>query len=77
MMMTKNIYNAIGAEGEEMSNFVRNNDNVKKVKYVKGGDRKFRVSFWWDASKNESVVKVGEKRNTYEEVLVWDSAETD
>ena len=77
MMMTKNIYNAIVAEVEEMSNLVMNNDNVKKVKYVKVGDRKFRVSFWWDASKNESVVKVEEKRNGYEEVLVWDSAETD
>ena len=77
MMMTKNIYNAIVAEVEEMSIFVMNNDNVKKVKYVKVGDRKFRVSFWWDANKNESVVKVEEKRNSYEEVLVWDSAETD
>lgn len=77
MMMTKNIYNAIVAEVEEMSNLVMNNDNVKKVKYVNVGDRKFRVSFWWDASKNESIVKVEEKRNGYEEVLVWDSAETD
>ena len=77
MMMTKNIYNAIVAEVEEMSILVMNNDEAKKVKYVKVGDRKFRVSFWWDASKNESVVKVEEKRNSYEEVLVWDSAETD
>ena len=77
MMMTKNIYNAIVAEVEEMAILVMNNDEAKKVKYVKVGDRKFRVSFWWDASKNESVVKVEEKRNSYEEVLVWDSAETD
>lgn len=77
MMMTKNIYNAIVAEVEEMSNLVMNNDVISKVKYVNVGDRKFRVSFWWDASKNESVVKVEEKRNGYEEVLVWDSAETD
>ena len=77
MMMTKNIYNAIVAEVEEMDILVMSNDNVKKVKYVKVGDRKFRVSFWWDASKNESVVKVEEKRNGYEEVLEWDSAETD
>lgn len=75
--MTKNIYNAIVAEVEEMAILVMNNDNVKKVKYVKVGDRKFRLSFWWDASKNESVVKVEEKRNGYEEALVWDSAETD
>lgn len=77
MMMTKNIYNAIVAEVEEMDILVMNNDVISKVKYVKVGDRKFRVSFWWDASKNESVVKVEEKRNIYEEVLVWDSAETD
>lgn len=77
MMMTKNIYNAIVAEVEEMAILVMSNDEVKKVKYVKVGDRKFRVSFWWDASKNESVVRVEEKRNGYEEVLVWDSAETD
>ena len=77
MMMTKNIYNAIVAEVEEMDILVMSNDVISKVKYVKVGDRKFRVSFWWDASKNESVVKVEEKRNCYEEVLVWDSAETD
>ena len=77
MMMTKNIYNAIVAEVEEMDILVMSNDVISKVKYVKVGDRKFRVSFWWDASKNESVVKVEEKRNGYEEVLVWDSAETD
>ena len=77
MMMTKNIYNAIVAEVEEMDILVMGNDVISKVKYVKVGDRKFRVSFWWDASKNESVVKVEEKRNCYEEVLVWDSAETD
>ena len=77
MMMTKNIYNAIVAEVEEMSILVMNNDNVKKVKYVEVGDRKFRVTLCWNASKNESVVKVEEKRNGYEEVLVWDSAETD
>ena len=77
MMMTKNIYNAIVAEVEEMNILVMSNDVISKVKYVKVGDRKFRVSFWWDASKNESVVKVEEKRNCYEEVLVWDSAETD
>lgn len=77
MMMTKNIYNAIVAEVEEMAILVMNNDEVKKVKYVKVGDRKFRVTFYWNASKNESVVKVEEKRNGYEEVLVWDSAETD
>lgn len=77
MMMTKKIYNAIVAEVEEMSILVMNNDNVKKVKYVEVGDRKFRVTLCWDASKNESVVKVEEKRNGYEEVLVWDSAETD
>ena len=77
MMMTKNIYNAIVAEVEEMDILVMSNDVISKVKYVKVGDRKFRVSFWWDASKNESVVKVEEKRNIYEEVLVWDSAETD
>lgn len=75
--MTKNIYNAIVAEVEEMSILVMNNDEAKKVKYVKVGDRKFRVTFYWNASKNESVVKVEEKRNCYEEVLVWDSAETD
>ena len=77
MMMTKNIYNAIVAEVEEMDILVMNNDVISKVKYVKVGDRKFRVSFWWDARLNESVVKVEEKRNIYEEVLVWDSAETD
>lgn len=77
MMMTKKIYNAIVAEVEEMSILVMNNDNVKKVKYVEVGDRKFRVTLCWDASKNESVVKVEEKRNGYEEVLVWNSAETD
>ena len=77
MMMTKKIYNAIVAEVEEMSILVMNNDEAKKVKYVKVGDRKFRVTFYWNASKNESVVKVEEKRNGYEEVLVWDSAETD
>ena len=77
MMMTKNIYNAIVAEVEEMDILVMSNDVISKVKYVKVGDRKFRVSFCWDASKNESVVKVEEKRNGYEEVLVWDSAETD
>ena len=77
MMMTKNIYNAIVAEVEEMSILVMSNDVISKVKYVKVGDRKFRVSFWWDARLNESVVKVEEKRNIYEEVLVWDSAETD
>ena len=76
-MMTKNIYNAIVAEAEEMANLVMDNDNVKKVKYVEVGDRKFRVTFYWNASKNESVVKVEEKRNGYEEVLVWNSAETD
>lgn len=76
-MMTKKIYNAIVAEVEEMSILVMNNDNVKKVKYVEVGDRKFRVTLCWDASKNESVVKVEEKRNGYEEVLVWNSAETD
>lgn len=76
-MMTKNIYNAIVAEVEEMANLVMNNDEAKKVKYVKVGDRKFRVTFWWDANKNESVVKVEEKKNGYEEVLEWDSAETD
>lgn len=76
-MMTKKIYNAIVAEVEEMSNLVMNNDNVKKVKYVEVGDRKFRVTLCWNASKNESVVKVEEKRNGYEEVLVWNSAETD
>ena len=77
MMMTKNIYNAIVAEVEEMDILVMSNDVISKVKYVKVGDRKFRVSFWWDARLNESVVKVEEKRNIYEEVLVWDSAETD
>ena len=77
MMMTKNIYNAIVAEVEEMDILVMSNDVISKVKYVKVGDRKFRVSFWWDARLNESVVKVEEKRNCYEEVLVWDSAETD
>ena len=77
MMMTKNIYNAIVAEVEEMANLVMNNDIVSKIKYVKVGDRKFRVSFWWDAKLNNSVVKVEEKINGYEEVLVWDSAETD
>ena len=77
MMMTKNIYNAIVAEVEEMDILVMSNDVISKVKYVKVGDRKFRVSFWWDASKNESVVKVEEKKYRYEEVLVWDSAETD
>ena len=77
MMMTKNIYNAIVAKVEEMDILVMSNDVISKVKYVKVGDRKFRISFWWDASKNESVVKVEEKRNCYEEVLVWDSAETD
>ena len=77
MMMTKNIYNAIVAEVEEMDILVMNNDIVSKVKYVKVGDRKFRVSFWWDARLNKSVVKVEEKRNIYEEVLVWDSTETD
>lgn len=77
MMMTKNIYNAIVAEVEEMAILVMNNDEAKKVKYVKVGDRKFRVTFYWNASKNESIVKVEEKRNCYEEVLVWDSAETD
>ena len=77
MMMTKKIYNAIVAKVEEMSILVMNNDNVKKVKYVEVGDRKFRVTLCWNASKNESVVKVEEKRNGYEEVLVWDSAETD
>lgn len=76
-MMTKNIYNAIVAEVEEMSNLVMNNDVISKVKYVKVGDRKFRVSFWWDAKLNNSVVKVEEKKYGYEEVLVWDSAETD
>ena len=76
-MMTKKIYNAIVAEVEEMDILVMNNDVISKVKYVKVGDRKFRVSFWWDARLNESVVKVEEKRNVYEEVLVWDSAETD
>ena len=76
-MMTKKIYNAIVAEVEEMANLVMNNDIVSKIKYVKVGDRKFRVSFWWDTRLNESVVKVEEKRNCYEEVLVWDSAETD
>ena len=74
-MMTKKIYNAIVAEVEEMFILVMNND--KKVKYVKVGDRKFRVTFFWDVSKKESVVRVEEKRNSYEEVLVWDSAETD
>ena len=77
MMMTKNIYNAIVAEVEEMDILVMSNDVISKVKYVKVGNRKFRVSFWWDASKNESVVKVEEKKYRYEEVLVWDSAETD
>lgn len=77
MMMTKNIYNAIVAEVEEMSILVMNNDNVKKVKYVKVGDRKFRVTFYWNASKNKSVVKVEEKRNGYEEILEWDSTEAD
>ena len=77
MMMTKNIYNAIVAEVEEMDILVMSNDVISKVKYVKVGDRKFRISFWWDARLNESVVKVEEKRNIYEEVLVWDSAETD
>lgn len=77
MMMTKKIYNAIVAEVEEMANLVMNNDIVSKIKYVKVGDRKFRVSFWWDSRLNESVVKVEEKKYVYEEVLVWDSAETD
>ena len=76
-MMTKKIYNAIVAEVEEMSILVMNNENVKKVKYVEVGDRKFRVTLCWNANKNESVVKVEEKRNRYEEVLVWNSAETD
>ena len=76
-MMTKNIYNAIVAEAEEMANLVMNNDVVSKVKYVKVGDRKFRVTFWWDAKLNNSVVKVEEKEYGYKEVLVWDSAETD
>ena len=76
-MMTKNIYNAIVAEVEEMANLVMNNDVISKVKYVKVGDRKFRVTFWWDAKLNESVVKVEEKEYGYKEVLVWDSAETD
>ena len=76
MMMNKKSYDAIVAEIEKMAILVMNNDNVKKVKYVEVGNRKFRVTFWWDASYNESTVKVEEKRNGYEELLVWNSTKT-
>ena len=81
-MMTKNIYNAIVAEVEEMATLVMNNDETKKVKYVKVDDRKFRVTFFcvtffWNPSKKYSAVRVEEKRNGYEEVFEWDSTKTD
>lgn len=74
--MNKNSYNAIVAEVEKMAILVMNNDNVKKVKYVNVGDRKFRVTFWWDAGLNESEVKVEEKKYGYEEFFVWNSTKT-
>lgn len=76
MMMNKNAYNAIVAEVEKMAILVMNNDNVKKVKYVNVGERKFRVTFWYDFNENESEVKVEEKKYGYEEVFVWNSTKT-
>lgn len=77
-MIEKKIYDAIVAEVEKMGILVMNNDEVKKVKYVNVGNKRFRVTFNWSSSNFEGVVKVEKKYGSiYNTLFVWNSSETE
>lgn len=73
-MLTEKEFNAITKEVEKMDKVIIKSDCGKKVKYVDVYNRRYRLTFNWNVSKNKYTIEIEKQRHSiYEPLLYWDS----
>lgn len=76
--MTQRDFDAITKEFAKIEKATVKGNSGKKVKYINGFNRRYRLTFNWNESKNKYTIELeSERHSIYGTTFVWDRSKTE